>query len=316
MGMVASTAIRTLSLPSVPRRAAAGLRPSALPVAGRVIDLHADPDGGLHLLAIVASDSAGAAVYGYRAPGTTQWEIHADLPGPAPQHAALALLQSGGTRDAVRVARARQPGAASRAVSTAGQWQHQALETNRYFPNESIVATSLVAAARTGGDLIAAAWSQIPGPGHARGGVFAASAWMVAPPGAARRSSPCTTPMAASTPWPASIPRWCTTPARICSLPAGMKTTSPNAAPAVGAVTARLFPAAASQAISVALCAHAREYAQPRSRARRVGALMAGCTAPRTAPTTGCCCLSCATASIRLLAKPLRLSFLFAEGVS
>ena len=30
-----------------------------------------------------------------RAP--TQWEIHADLPGPAPQHAALALLQSGGT---------------------------------------------------------------------------------------------------------------------------------------------------------------------------------------------------------------------------
>ena len=63
---------------------------------------------------------------------------------------------------------------ASRTVVDGRTWQHQALDTNRYFPNELIVATSLVAAARTGGDLIAAAWSQIPGPGHARGGVFAA----------------------------------------------------------------------------------------------------------------------------------------------
>lgn len=158
----------------VERRAAdtAWSAPAALPLRGRVIDLLADSAGGLHLLAIRPDDQGASAVYAYRAPGTTRWEVHADLPGPAPEHAALALLQTGATLQRVVLLVRGNQVAVARSADGA-HWQAQALETDRYFASEVIVATSLVAAARLHGDLIAAAWSQIPGPGHARGGVFA-----------------------------------------------------------------------------------------------------------------------------------------------
>lgn len=148
--------------------------PTRLPISGRVIDLVADSQGGLHLLVIGPNPHDGDAIYAYRPPAATAWQTYADLPGPAPEQASFTLLErpDGTIRCFALLKRASQIVIVS--SDDGHTWRSQQLDTNRYLPDESIVATSLVAAARPAGDLVAAAWSQIPGPGNARGGVYGA----------------------------------------------------------------------------------------------------------------------------------------------
>lgn len=147
--------------------------PMPLQLSGRVIDLIADAQGGLHLLAMGPNPHNGDARYAYRPPAATAWQIHPDLPGDVPQHAALAILDRADGSTGRFVLLVRDSHVALLASNDGQHWMVRTLDTNRYLADEAIVATSLVAAHRPGGDVVAAAWSQIPGPGNARGGVYA-----------------------------------------------------------------------------------------------------------------------------------------------
>lgn len=152
-------------------------QPEAVPWRGSVRSLTSDSAGGLHLLLVMPERDGGDAAYAYRAPGAATWQVQEYLGGMRQVSGWLSLLErpDGTIRRFVLLNSRDDHEFAHMTVlwSDDGQrWERQALETDRYLSGEQMVATSLLVAPR-GAGLIAAAWSQPPGPGHARGGAYA-----------------------------------------------------------------------------------------------------------------------------------------------
>ncbi len=153
---------------------------------GRVLDLARDSTGGLHLLAVDPArpeDLTGPALYGTLAPGAASWQWTA-LGGRDQYNGALALapLPDGHTRRFALLNNAANGGAQALLVRSSDDgraWTAGAqLPLGRSFAEQVIIAVSLVAVPRPDGSIaVVAAWSQIPGPGPARGGLFASASF-------------------------------------------------------------------------------------------------------------------------------------------
>lgn len=144
---------------------------------GRVLSLLSDGQGALHLLAVQPASEGEAAGYAMLPPGARTWQVTKAILGTRQVTGELqllpradggvrrfALLNSRDTRDMAQI---------TLLWSDDGmRWQRQLMELDRYYPQEEPVPISLLVAPR-GSGLIAVAWGQTPGPGHARSGAFA-----------------------------------------------------------------------------------------------------------------------------------------------
>ncbi|HEX6293015.1 MAG TPA: sialidase family protein [Herpetosiphonaceae bacterium] len=151
--------------------------PVALPTRGSVRSLTSDESGGLHLLLVMPERDGGDAAYAYLPSLDNDWQVTPYLGGMRQVNGWLSLLeQPDGTLRRVVLLNGRDDHDFTHLSilwSDDGQrWARQPLEMGRFFADEQIVATSLLVVPR-GAGLIAAAWAQTPGPGHARGGAFA-----------------------------------------------------------------------------------------------------------------------------------------------
>lgn len=159
--------------------------PETTGLRGRVISLKSDAAGTLYLLVLVDGPADGQ--YGYpvlarRAIGG-EWIVSARIASGLQYSGDLAILEPAGQAPHLYAiltdwdrAGGRFPSTVTLAVSTDGgaAWAVRPLNDVAQVREEAIVATSVTAAQRPDGSiLVAAAWSQTPGPGPAAGAVQA-----------------------------------------------------------------------------------------------------------------------------------------------
>ncbi len=143
---------------------------------GRVVSLVGDAQGGLHLLVVQPASEGDAAAYAQLPAGAASWQITKHILGMRQLTGELQLLPrpNGGVRRYALV-NSRDDHDVPHVMllwSDDGvSWQQRAMELNQYYPDEQPIPVSLLVAQR-GPGLLAVAWGQTPGPGHARSGAF------------------------------------------------------------------------------------------------------------------------------------------------
>jgi len=158
---------------------------------GRVVSLRSDASGTLYLLALV--DGLGLrsdppdGQYGYpvlaRRPMAGHWSISTQITRELQYSGDLALVEPAGQATRLYAiltdwdrANGSFPSTVTLAASADGgqSWMTRRLNDRAQVASAGIVATSFVAAQRPDGSVVvAAAWSQTPGPGPAAGAVQA-----------------------------------------------------------------------------------------------------------------------------------------------
>ena len=144
---------------------------------GRILSLSSDAAGGLHLLLVQPASAGETPVYATLPPGAARWQVTPPLQNLRVMTGELQVLPGAdGTLRRYVLLSSRDGHDQSHVTllwSADGvTWQQRAMELHRYYSAEQVVPVSLLVAPR-GAGLIAAAWGQTPGPGHARSGAFA-----------------------------------------------------------------------------------------------------------------------------------------------
>ncbi len=143
---------------------------------GRVISLAGDARGDLHLLVVQPEAEGDAAAYAQLPAGASSWQITKHILGMHQLTGELQLLpRSDGSVRRYALLNSRDghevPHVTLLWSDDGVSWQQRGMELNRYYHDEQPVPVSLLVAQR-GPGLIAVAWGQTPGPGHARSGAF------------------------------------------------------------------------------------------------------------------------------------------------
>ncbi len=151
--------------------------PEPLPgLVGRVLSLVSDAQGGLHLLVVQPQSEGDVAGYAELPPGNSAWRVTKHILGQHQLTGEMQLLArpDGSVRRFVLLNRRddRETPSVMLLWSDDGQrWEQRPMELHHYFTDEQPIPVSLLVAPR-GPGLIAVAWGQTPGPGHARSGSF------------------------------------------------------------------------------------------------------------------------------------------------